>query len=146
MIPGASHFSKCYHPKKLADLTTLIDANFLVVWGSKKEKILANEIKKNSDKVIICNQLSLNDLMLLISKVDLVIGPDTGPTHMAWAMNIPSITLFGPTPGYRNTYKTMKNRVIESDSNVNPKKLDKNDNSINNIDVKEILNISKELI
>ena len=146
LIPGASHLSKCYHPAKLAELTTLIDANFLVIWGNKKERILANEIKKISDKVIICNQLPLDDLMLLISKIDLVIGPDTGPTHMAWAMNIPSITLFGPTPGYRNTYQTIKNRVIESDSKVNPKKLDKNDTSINNIKVKEILNISKELI
>ena len=146
LIPGASHLSKCYHPAKLAELTTLIDANFLVIWGNKKERILANEIKKISDKVIICNQLPLDDLMLLISKIDLVIGPDTGPTHMAWAMNIPSITLFGPTPGYRNTYQTMKNRVIESDSKVNPKKIDKNDTSINNIKVKEILNISKDLI
>jgi heptosyltransferase-1 len=127
-------------------LTTLIDANFLIVWGNQKERILANEIKEISDKVIICNQLPLDHLMLLVSKVDLVIGPDTGPTHMAWAMNIPSITLFGPTPGYRNTYETMKNRVIESDSNVNPTKLDKNDLSINNIEVKEILKIFKELI
>ena len=94
----------------------MIDANFLVIWGNKEEKIMANKIKELSNKVNVCNQLELEALMLLISKVDLVIGPDTGPTHMAWAMNIPSITLFGPTPRYRNTYITEMNRIIESDS------------------------------
>ena len=66
-------------------------------------------------------ELSLDGLMSLISQVDLVIGPDTGPTHMAWALNIPSVTLFGPTPGYRNTYITSINKIIESDSKVNPR-------------------------
>ena len=54
-----------------------------------------------------------------------MIGSDTGPTHMAWALNIPSITLFGPTPGYRNTYVTNINKIIESNSEVNPSKINK---------------------
>jgi heptosyltransferase I len=146
LIPGASHISKCYPLSKFAELTTLIDANFFVIWGNKKEKIMANKIKELSNKVNVCNQLELDDLILLISKVDLVIGADTGPTHMAWAMNIPSITLFGPTPGYRNAFKTKINRVIESDSYVNPRNLDKNDKSIKKIKVDEILNTIKDLI
>ena len=36
------------------------------------------------------------------------------------SLNTPSITLFGPTPGYRNTCVTNINKIIESDSNVNP--------------------------
>jgi heptosyltransferase I len=146
LIPGASHFSKCYPPSKFAELTILFDANFLVVWGNKEEKMMANKIKELSNKVSVCNQLKLDDLMLLISKVDLVIGSDTGPTHMAWAMNIPSITLFGPTPGYRNTFRTEINRIIESDSKVDPKKIDKNDKSIQSIKVQEILKLTEELL
>ena len=146
LIPGASHISKCYPPSKFAELANLLDANFLVIWGSKKEKIMASEIKELSSKVNVCNYLQIDDLMLLISKVDLVIGPDTGPTHMAWAMNIPSITIFGPTPGYRNAYRTKINRIIESNSQVDPNKLDKNDNSIKNIEVQEVLNLSNELL
>ena len=65
---------------------------------------------------------------------------------MAWALNVPSITLFGPTPGYRNSYITKINRNIESKSSVNPLKIDKNDLSIKDIDVQEILQISKELL
>ena len=146
MIPGASHISKCYPPEKFAEITTLIDANFFVIWGNNKEKIMAYEIKKISENVNICNHLKLDQLIFLISNIDLVIGPDTGPTHIAWAMNIPSITIFGPTPGYRNTFKTNINRFIESESKVDPKNLDKNDNSIINIEVKEIVNMTKELL
>jgi heptosyltransferase I len=146
LIPGASHISKCYPSSKFAELTTLFDANFLVIWGNKQEKAMANKIKELSNKVNVCNQLELEDLMLLISKVDLVIGSDTGPTHLAWAMNIPSITLFGPTPGYRNTYRTQINRIIDSDSTVDPKKIDKSDKSIQSIEVQDILKLIEELL
>jgi heptosyltransferase I len=146
LIPGASHKSKCYPVSKLAELPDLIDANFLIVWGDQKEKLMADKIKELSPSVTISNKLSITSLTLLISKVDLVIGPDTGPTHISWAMNVPSITLFGPTPGYRNTYETIINRIIESESKVNPNKIDKNDNSIGKIDIQNILKVSKELL
>ena len=146
LIPGASHKSKCYPASKLAELANLIDANFLIVWGDQKEKIIADKIKELSPNLTISNKLSIDSLISLISKVDLVIGPDTGPTHIAWAMNVPSITLFGSTPGYRNTYETKINRIIESKSKVNPNKIDKNDNSIEQIEVQKILKTSQELL
>ena len=110
IIPGASNVSKCYSIKKLAELTTLIDANFLIIWGNSKEKVMADEIKRISPKVTVCSKLSIDSLITLISRVNLVIGPDTGPTHIGWAINIPSITLFGSTPGYRNTLITNFNK------------------------------------
>ena len=107
---------------------------------------MADEIKAKGSRVIVCEKLSIDALKLLISQVDLVIGPDTGPTHMAWALNIPSITIFGPTPGYRNTYITRVNKIIESDSIVDPNKIDKRDGSIKNIKVMDIVKISKKLL
>jgi len=65
---------------------------------------------------------------------------------MAWALNIPSITLFGSTPGYRNTYITDINRVIESESEVDPYKINKNDLSIKTIKVNDIVKMTKELL
>ena len=75
-----------------------------------------------------------------------MVGSDTGPTHMAWALNIPSITLFGPTPGYRNTCTTNINKIIESKSKVNPSKINKNDYSINNINVGDIVQLAQKLL
>ena len=146
LIPGASHKSKCYPISSLVKLTTLIDANFLIIWGNLEEKMMSEKIKAQSPSVNICEKLNIDSLKSLISQVDLVIGPDTGPTHMAWGLNTSSITLFGPTPGYRNACETKINRIIESSSEVNPLKIDKNNLSMQDIDVHEIVKVSKELL
>ena len=146
LIPGASYPAKSYSIEKFVELTKQINANFLTIWGSEKERVIANEIKQLSSNVDVLGELSLDGLISLISQVDLVIGPDTGTTHMAWALNIPSITLFGPTPGYRNTYVTSVNKIIESNSEVDPNKIDKSDYSINNIKVNDISKLAQKLL
>ena len=146
IIPGASHITKRYPAIKLAEIANVIDANFYVIWGNSEEKILAKKIKELSPNVHICNKLSIDSLILLISKMRLVIGPDTGPTHIAWGLNIPSITLFGPTPGYRNSFESSVNKILESDSRVNPTEINKADYSIKNIDLQKILSTAKELL
>ena len=146
LIPGASFASKRYPVEKFAELTNLLDANYFIVWGSDEEKLLADKIKKLAPHVNICEKLSIEDLISLIAKTNLVIGPDTGPTHMGWALNIPSITLFGSTPGYRNTFITENNKVIESKSEVNSYKINKNDHSINDISVHDVVQIAKKLL
>jgi len=146
LIPGASFATKCYPVENFAELTNLLNANYIVIWGSVEENLLAHKIKNLAPNVNVCEQLSIDSLILLISQVDLVVGPDTGPTHMAWALNTPSITLFGPTPGYRNTFVTNINKVIESDSNVNPLKINKKDYSIKNIDAQEVCKVAEILL
>ena len=142
LIPGASHPSKCYPLDKFLYIIRKIDANFIIIWGDKNEKNLAKEIQKLSPDVNVAKKMSLDELISLIKQSDIVIGGDTGPTHMAWALNIPSITLFGPTPGNRNTYATKINKILESDSIVNPVKINRNDYSIRNIDADEIVKIA----
>ena len=132
-------------PFTLVQLAEEFSGPIHVVWGNNEERNLANQIKENSPKVHICNKLSIGSLINLISEVNLVIGPDTGPTHMAWALNVPSIMLFGPTPGFRNSYQTSINRIIESKSNVNPLKIKKDDFSIEEISPREILKVYQDL-
>jgi len=146
LIPGASYSSKCYPKERFVELTRKIDANHIIIWGNEREKTIADEIKYQSQYVEVMDKLSVDALISLISQVDLVIGSDTGPTHMAWALNIPSITLFGPTPGYRNTYVTSVNKIIESNSEVDPNKIDKSDDSIKNITVSDISKLAQELL
>jgi heptosyltransferase-1 len=90
--------------------------------------------------------MNLNQLKAVVANAKLIIGGDTGPTHMAWALNIPSITIFGNTPEHRNTYITPINRVVKSDSKVNPLKLDKSDFSIKEIEPQTIVTLAKELL
>ncbi|MDN5128286.1 lipopolysaccharide heptosyltransferase I [Aliarcobacter butzleri] len=144
-VIGASWPSKMYSKEKFAKIINNLDENCLITWGNESEKDIANFIA-NISKAKVLPKLDLNSLKAIMSKVDLVIGNDTGPTHMAWALNIPSITLFGNTPGYRNTYITNTNKIIESKNIVNPFKLDRNDFSIKEIDENEIINTAKGLL
>lgn len=144
-VIGASWPSKMYSKEKFAKIINNLDENCLITWGNEAEKDIADFIA-NISKAKVLPKLDLNSLKAIMSKVDLVIGNDTGPTHMAWALNIPSITLFGNTPGYRNTYITNMNKIIESKSIVNPFKLDRNDFSIKEIDENEIINTAKGLL
>ncbi|MBF7071132.1 lipopolysaccharide heptosyltransferase I [Aliarcobacter butzleri] len=144
-VIGASWPSKMYSKEKFAKIINNLDENCLITWGNEAEKDIADFIA-NISKAKVLPKLDLNSLKTIMSKVDLVIGNDTGPTHMAWALNISSITLFGNTPGYRNTYITNINKIIESKSIVNAFKLDRNDFSIKEIDENEIINMAKGLL
>ena len=89
--------------------------------------------------------LNLDELKCVIQNSSLLIGNDTGPTHMAWGLNRPSITLFGPTPIHR-VYQTPINRVLKSSSKVDQFNLDRNDFTIKEIQVDNIVKISEELL
>ena len=146
IVPGASYEAKCYPLEKIAEVINIIQANFLIIWGNDNEKEKAFKIKNLAPSVKILNKFALGDLISLFEQVDLVIGPDTGPTHMAWALNTASITLFGPTPGYRNTRVTEINKIIESKSIVDSNKIDKNDDSIKEIKIIDIVDLASKLL
>jgi heptosyltransferase-1 len=146
-VLGASKENKIYPKEKFAQLAdSLKEYSIEAIWANKYEKEAAEYISKKCNNVKVCSKMSLDELKEKIKKTSLVIGGDTGPTHMAWGLNIPSLTIFGNTPEYRNTYITDINKVVKSDSTVDALKLDKSDFSIRNIDVNSILILAKELL
>ena len=145
-VIGASKSNKIYPKEKYLKIAESLKENILVVWGNEEEYNIAQWLSSNSSFISMSDKGNLDDLKETISNARLVIGGDTGPTHMAWALNVPSITIFGNTPEYRNTYITDINRVIKSSSKVNPLKLDKNDFSIQEIKVKNICELAKEFL
>ena len=138
MVIGASWPSKEYPKEKFIELCfKLENKNCLLVWGSEKEKEYAEFIAERVSNATVLSKLSLTELRAVIEHCDLTIGNDTGPTHLAWALNRPSITLFGPT-NTRMIYETAINLACESNSNVDINKIDKQDFSITTIPVDEI--------
>ncbi|OIP53950.1 MAG: lipopolysaccharide heptosyltransferase I [Helicobacteraceae bacterium CG2_30_36_10] len=145
IVIGASWESKKYPKENIATLCDELQQNCIIVWGSEAEKEDGMWICEHSSFATLAPKLSLTELIDLISSADLLIGNDTGPTHMAWAQNIPSITLFGPTTT-RMIFETPINIGIKSPSKVDINKINKNDFSIKEIKVQEILSKAKELL
>ena len=144
-IIGSTWASRNYPKEKFVKVANALKENILIVWGSDVEKEDAQWIASHSQWVRVLPKINLNALKAIIGESDLLIGNDTGPTHMAWGLNVPSITIFGPTPTNR-VYETPINKVITSDSDVNHFKLNKNDFSIQEIASEDIVIMAKELL
>lgn len=83
--------------------------------------------------------MNSNDLKALISKVDLLIGNDTGVSFIAWANNVNNIILYGCT--YNN--KILENKFsksVEIQKGIISKKLF----NMDKIDIKKIIKIIDE--
>lgn len=143
-VIGASWESKRYPKERVAEVVNGVDAEFHIIWGSEAERADAEWICSNSHAKM-APKMGLEALVTFISKMDLVIGNDTGPTHMAWAQNIPSITLFGPT-NERMIFETPQNIAIKSPSKVNILKIDRNDFSIREIAPQNIIDNAKGVL
>jgi len=144
-VIGSTWESRNYPKEKFKEVADYIDIPCLIVWGNDIERENAQWLENNSKNCFAMESLSLDKLKSLISGSKLVIGNDTGPTHMAWGLNIPSITIFGPTPINR-IFETPVNKYIKSSSVVNPFKLNKKDFSISEIPSKDIVKIARNLL
>ena len=144
-VIGASWDSKIYPKELVVQVIEQMQEDFHIIWGSAAEKASAEWISKQTSFATPAPKLSLSELPSYISSMDLLIGNDTGPTHIAWAQNIPSITLLGPTTT-RMIYETPKNIGIKSPSKVNILKINKNDFSIKEITPKEVITTAKALL
>ena len=146
LVLGASFPSKIYPVEKYVEIANSMNARFIAIWGSDKERKMALKLVSISKNVTIAKKLSLNELKELISTADLVIGSDTGPTHLSWALNVPSITIFGSTPMERNCYRTRINLAISAKKITNPFNIDRIDSSIRKIDPKNIVKLATGLL
>ncbi|GAA8494397.1 lipopolysaccharide heptosyltransferase I [Helicobacter pylori] len=142
-----SKTNKTYPIERFKDLALMLE-NFQIclLWHADEEKAAAlyGTLKDQRDALLL-PKLTLNEVKALLFKMDLIIGGDTGITHLAWALQKPSITLYGNTPMERFKLESPINVSLTGNSNAN---YHKKDFSIQNIDPKKIkecvLNILKE--
>jgi heptosyltransferase I len=144
-VIGASWPSKCYPKELFASVCSQLPYPCYLIWGNSSERNDAEWIAKESSNAIVAPKMSLPELITFIGHCDLTIGNDTGPTHMGWAMNKASITLFGPT-NERMIFPTDINIGIKSPSEVNILKINRNDFSIREIEPSVILQKAKGLL
>jgi heptosyltransferase-2 len=102
MFPGASYGpAKMWGVEKFKSLAKEIAKNEnvkVLVFGGNKEKELGDTIQNKTDSIInLCGKTTARELMALIKRCNVFITNDTGPMHIASALNVPVIAIFGPT-------------------------------------------------
>lgn len=73
-----------------------LGARLVLPIGHNYDEVLEIASQIGGD-VQILSRRSLRQLAAAFTQADLVIAPDTGPARIAAALNVPTITLFGPT-------------------------------------------------
>ena len=97
LVPGAAPHrpAKRWPAANFADLATRLKLP-AVILGSKAEQPLAAHIRQDAAHAIdLTGRTDLAQLAAILSHAALAIGSDTGPMHLATALGVPSIVLFG---------------------------------------------------
>ena len=140
----ASEESKIYN--KFKDVIRLLgECEIYLCYGNESEKVRAEAIISGTSAKLL-EKLSIKDMIDFIASCDLVIGNDSGLTHLAWAVNRPSITLFGNRPSHRNAFVTETNLVVDMGKEIDARSIDKNDFCIREIYPETVANFAKRLL
>ena len=97
LIPGAAPHrpAKRWPAAHFAALAAQMELP-AVILGGKTEQPLAARIRQDApDAIDLTGRTDLAQLAAVLSRASLAIGNDTGPMHLAAALGIPSIVLFG---------------------------------------------------
>ncbi len=90
-------------------------------WGNFQEYERAERLAKIHPNITLISKGSLTQLAHEISQACGIIGVDTGLSHLAAALEIPTITLYGPTePGLTGTYGQSQYHHLQSDFDCAP--------------------------
>ena len=145
IAPFASESSKCY-----AHFASVIKgakefAQCFLVAGNKPERKKATKLASSGATLLA--PLDLAQILEFMDTCDLIIGNDSGITHLAWAQNYATITLFGNRSGARNAFATPKNLIIQATPKheIDAFHIDKSDFCINDIDPAQIIAKAKGL-
>ncbi|MDQ3547199.1 MAG: glycosyltransferase family 9 protein [Chloroflexota bacterium] len=104
--PGATIAARRWQPERFAvvadDLATAFGARIVITGGPGEEAVAARVARQMSgEALVVAGETSLGGLGAIINQCDLFISNDTGPAHIAVALDVPSVIVFGPSELHR---------------------------------------------
>jgi heptosyltransferase I len=82
--------------RELAERISAAGFSILLPWGSEAERERSSRIAGNTGSIVL-PQLSISEKAWIIGDAAATVGLDTGLSHIAAALNVPSVTLWGAT-------------------------------------------------
>ncbi len=125
VIPSARWETKRWSPKKFGMLISKLSVPCIVT-GSRADEQIVKEVMRfsNGKGTNFCGKTDLKELTALIAGAKAVVSNDSGPMHIAAALGVPVIALFGPTDPYKTGpygWQEKKNlRVIRASISCSP--------------------------
>lgn len=115
--PGGGWRSKCWPAERYGELHRKLAQdcgwNGVVAFGPGEEELARQVVDAAGDPAPIRIPFGLGPLMALLRRASFLVAADTGPLHLASALGVPLVGLFGPTDPARNgPYDDGKGRAV----------------------------------
>ncbi len=127
LFPGAEFGpSKRWPWRRFAELGRLLrrhDPNsHQVILAGPKEVWMGVRIHEETGKIhpVVGPDLDLAELAAVLSQLDLLITNDSGPMHLAAALGVPCVALFGPTDPQRTRPSGTRHQILYTDRWCSP--------------------------
>ena len=121
IAPGARWKTKRWPPEKFGELSSILPLNTVII-GSKGDMDIASEIVALSKgkAVSLAGKTNLKELIEVIRGARFFVSNDSGPMHIAAALNIPVFAIFGPTDPLKTGPYGRGHTVIREDVSCAP--------------------------
>jgi ADP-heptose:LPS heptosyltransferase len=126
VVPGSSRRQsyKRYPPERFGQALAPLrrrGTRIVVAGGPGEEELVATVAEAIGTGTGILPPVDLKGLAAALGEADLFVGGDTGPMHMAWAMNTPVVAIFGPTRTDWNAPLGEGHRIVAPPRGPNPR-------------------------
>jgi len=114
LCPGARWKSKQWPVESFEALVKELDYPDVrfAVFGGKDDRVIGRRLAANEHVVDLTGRTSLPETIEWMRVCSAVVTNDTGPMHIAAALNIPVVALFGPTDPLKTGPYRAKGRVV----------------------------------
>ena len=121
MSPSAGKVANRWHAERFGELASRLSYPTVVI-ASKAEAQIADKMVENSKGagLSIAGKTGLKELIAVINKAEFFVCNDTGPMHIAAALNIPVFAVFGPANPFRTGPYGDNHTVIQRDMDCIP--------------------------
>ena len=122
---GASWETKRWRTHHIARFCDLIQKKYgyqVILTGTEKDKIFERQILSLTQHPVISivGKTSLGQLAAVIEKCQLFVSSDSAPLHIAAALNVPTVALFGPTDSKRHSPPHHRLRIVQKKVTCGP--------------------------
>ena len=123
---GASYGSaKCWPPDRFAELANRLQAQGnadVILFGTSAEAAVSSAIAAGMRRapIDLTGKTAINDLPALLSQCHLFIGNDSGAMHVAAAVGLPVVAVFGPTDPFGTAPVTPRCAIVQDKPYCSP--------------------------
>jgi lipopolysaccharide heptosyltransferase II len=153
--PGAAYGSaKRWHVDRFADVADSLAHELqlhVALIGSEQERPTAQQIRNRMKKpaAILTGRTSLETLIGVLAESSLMITNDSGPMHIAAALGVPTVAVFGPTDERVTGPCGPRTRIVKNPVECSPCLLREcpiDHRCMNGVTVDDVCNAARNLI